>query len=226
MYMTRQARYGFGPGGQRGLAGAIFLVIILIGMVMGALAYMNRGYNTGVTEQSARINASVMMKQGSDLKDGFDRMQITTGTTASTITFDSDVTTGLFNPAPGAQYAIRPMPPANAVVPSATPPVFTYSQHVQLPGVGASSTPDIVATLGDVNKITCQAVNHALYNDPSSDEPPVSAGSLSDWTPAVAASGSTIDDSGSVAVNYNMRSEGCVATSDGHFVYYKALSEN
>ena len=210
---------------QSGFAGAVFLVIALVSIVIGAIAMMSRGYTSGVTEQSAKINASVMMKQTSDMKDGFDRMLITTGLTADAVTFDANTTTGLFNPTSGAQYAVKGIPPASSVKADPTLPngiEYTYNKTVKLPGVGDTSLEDYVVTLHGVNLLTCQAINHALFNDLLTATPASSGGSSTGWSTTPA----SIDDSANTAINYNLRSEGCVASSDGDYIYYKAMVEN
>lgn len=223
----KQRSLGRSFGKQRGFAGAIFLAIALISIVIAALAYMSRGYTTGVTEQSATINADVIIKQGVDLKDGYDLMQVRTGIAPDSITFDAVATpvanapaTGLFNASAGAQYTVRPLPPATATTVTTA---YTYNKNATLPGIG-SGLASYVAVLGNLNELTCKAINHNLYNDPligAQSTPATSNGAIADWT-----GNGPIADGGKTTIgNYNLRPEGCVKTADG-FIYYKVLSEN
>jgi hypothetical protein len=206
---------------QRGIVGLVLVAITLIGAVIAAFAMMGRNSATGVADQTSKTNVSIMMKQAADYRAGFDRMLVN-GAAASTITFNNTVGTGLFDPTPGAQYAILQNPPAG-IVASGTTPTFTYTQLVNLPGIGASATADYVATVGHVTLPNCQQLNKLLWGDASTLTPATSAGSLAAWTTTPAA----VDDSAQTATtNYNGRPEGCIKTSDGNYVYYKALAEN
>jgi hypothetical protein len=220
----KQRSLGRSISKQSGFAGAIFLAIALISIVIAALAYMSRGYTTGVTEQSATINGDVIIKQGVDLKDGYDLMQVRTGIAPIDITFDATSTpavvggiaTGLFNPTAGAQYTVRPLPPASATTSTA----YTYNRNIQLPGIGSGAA-SYVATLGNINELTCRAINHNLYNDAPNLAPAVSSGAMTDWTGTTAVNDSAM----TTTLNYNLRPEGCVRAGAG-FVYYKVLAEN
>lgn len=204
---------------QSGFVGPLFVAILLMAVVMGAMGKMSRNSTSGVTDQGAKTNAAVLLKQGSDFKAGFDRL-LTTGTvTAQQITFDANTTTGLFNPTQGAQYAVLHTPPAGAVV-SGTP-AFTYNNNVRLPNIGAASTADGVVTVGNISLAVCQQINTTLYNDGLTATPVASAGTAAAWTSLTA-----IDDSSNSATTYAGRPEGCVRTSDSQYVYYKALAEN
>lgn len=206
---------------QSGFVGPLFVAILLMAVVMGAMGKMSRNSTSGVTDQGAKTNASVLIKQGSDFKAGFDRL-LTTGTvTASQITFDTNTTTGLFNPTQGAQYAVLHTPPAGAVV-SGTP-AFTYNNNIKLPNIGSGSVADSVVTVGNISLAVCQQINNTLYNDGLTATPATSAGSNAGWTSLTA-----IDDSAvaSSTANYYGRPEGCIKTADNQYAYYKALAEN
>lgn len=206
---------------QSGFVGPLFVAILLIAVVMGAMGKMSRNSTSGVSDQGAKTNASVLLKQGSDFKAGFDRL-LTTGTvTASQITFDTNTTTGLFNPAPGAQYAVLHTPPAGAVM-SGTP-AFSYNNKIKLPNIGSSSVADGVVTATNISLAVCQQVNNTLYNDSLTATPASSAGTSEAWNTSTAIDDSTV----TVAVpNYYGRPEGCIKTTDDKYVYYKALAES
>jgi hypothetical protein len=203
---------------QHGFAGVVFLVVALIGIIMAAIAAMSRNNAVGAPEQSARTNASVILKHAADLRTGFDRMRID-GISAAAITFDSGAT-GLFGTATGTTYAIRPVPPPQ-VATNGTP-AFTYNGSVILPNVGTAAA-DAVFTVGNLTGDVCRQINRILYNDVATLTPASSSGELAAWTTSPA----PINDGGSTATNYDTRSEGCIAAATGgQFVYYKAAVEN
>lgn len=208
--------------GQRGFVGVVFLAIALIGIVIAAISAMSRSSSSGTADQTAKTNASIVLKQASDFKTGIDRM-IVNGSSAASITFDATASTGLFDPTPGAQFAVKHIPPGAVFT---TLPgggaTFYYSKLVKLPGIGSSTADDYVATVGPITIEVCRQINRTLYNDLATAAPAVSAGTLAAWTTTPAA----VDDSASAVINYKDRPEGCVAATGGEYVYYKALVEN
>jgi hypothetical protein len=208
------------PSAQQGFVGIVFLAIALIGIVIAAIAAMSRSSSSGAADQSVRTNVAVLLKQASDFKNGFDRM-IISGVPASSVTFDTTAGSGLFDPTPGAQYSVNHKAPGALFMPSATVSYY-YSTFIQVPDIGSPAAPDAVVTAGPITLLACQSINKILYNDLITGSPATSSGSLSAWTSLPSA----IDDSTSSAVNYSGRPEGCVATSDGSYVYYKVLMEN
>lgn len=204
---------------QGGFAGVVFLVIGLIAIIMAAIAAMSRNNAVGAPEQTARTNASVLLKQTSDLKTGFDRMLID-GRGGAAITFTNVGVNGLFSLDAGTQYAVLPVPPVTAVA-AGEVPAYTYNNLVVLPGVGTAAA-DAVFTVTNLTREVCQQVNRILYNDASAAAPAISAGAPEAWETLTA-----INDGANVAVNYVGRTEGCVQTSTaGNFVYYKTALEN
>lgn len=194
---------------QGGFVGIIFVAIALIAMVMAALAYMSRSSTSGVTDQGAKTNAAVILKQGSDFKSGYDRLLVSGTATPATITFNATGGTGLFDPAQG--YAVLQTAPVAAQV-VAQP--YTYSKLVSLTGVGTGG-PTNVLTLGNLTFAVCQQINKTLLNDTNVA---TTTGSLAQWTTAPAAI--TV---GTVPIP--AQSEGCVQSSDTKYVYYKTMVE-
>lgn len=196
---------------QQGFVGIIILIIVLAGVVMMAFSYMNQGTNTNSTEQTAKSNASVIIKQAVDYKIGFDRL-MSNGIDHTTVTFDTTAGTGLFDPALG--YArLQVAPPVSMT----TAKPYTYNSLVTLANVGTTA-PESTLTLGPLTQATCEQINKTLYNDKTL---PTTTASLVQWTSSPAA----IAD-GTGGGTFVGRAEGCVKTSDAAFVYYKALSEN
>lgn len=212
----------FQKKGQRGFVGVVFLAIALIGIVIAAIAAMSRSSSSGTADQAAKTNAAIVIKQASDFKSGVDRM-IVNGVSPSSITFDSTVGTGLFDPTAGAQYAVKHSPPAAIFTTPPTTPTYYYNAQVNLPGIGSAAA-DYVVAVGPLTLTACQQINRILYNDPLTATPATSGASVTAWTTTPAA----VDDSAlTTATNYNARPEGCVGTSTaGSYVYYKAVVEN
>lgn len=201
---------------QGGFIGVIFVAIALLAIVMVALGLMSRSSNGSTSEQSAKTNASILLKQTSDFKIGFDTLVLKIAPSA--VTFDTAANTGLFDPSANAKYAVKHIAPSSAQTASTS-----YSLHalVSLPGIGAAgNSPDVVAVLPNVTAAVCKQIHKALYNDDTGTFA-TSAGSLADWTGGVAA----INDSASVSAVYLNHFEGCVAASGSELIYYKALAE-
>lgn len=207
---------------QRGFVGVVFLAIALIGIVIAAIAAMSRSSSSGTADQAAKSNASIVIKQASDFKSGIDRM-IVNGVTPSTITFDATVNSGLFDPTPGAQYAVKHVPPAAVSATTGQVPQFYYSKLVNLPNIGLGTAADYVVTVPNISLVVCQQINKILYNDTPNGTTNIatSAGAAAAWGTTPAA----IDDSANTSVYYNFRPEGCIAAG-AQYVYYKAIVEN
>lgn len=206
-------RFKMAKAKQGGFVGVIFLAIALIAIVMGAIAYMSRSSTSGVNDQGAKTNASVILKQAADFKAGYDRLLVSGTVTPAQVTWDAVAVTGLFEPAAG--YAIQQTAPAAAQ--SITGP-YTYSKLVKLNGVGTTAD-DYVLTLGSITLAVCQQLNKIMFNDLPTTTPGPSSATLAQWTTAT----STIADGTGAHAG---RSEGCVSTSDANYVYYKAMNEN
>jgi hypothetical protein len=205
---------------QIGFAGPLFLVIALIILVAGAVASMGRGNSSLAASGAAQTQAGTILKQGNDMKTGFDRLVLEAGLSPANVTFTTDSQTGLFDPV--RHLVALPLPPAGAFGTS-TPQAYTYNRQVLLPQVGASTRYDFVVTLGGVTREVCAAINHVLYADEATSSPATSSAPLSAWA---GSSETAIDDSSSSDTKFAGRSEGCVQTADSSYVYYKALAED
>lgn len=210
---------------SRGFVGVIFLAVALIGIVISAISAMSRSSSSGTATEQARTNVAVLLKQTSDFKTGFDRM-VVSGVDQNSVTLDDAIGTGLFDPTPGAQYAVKHLPPTaitEGELPT-DPAKFYQSRNVIIPGIGSDTSSEFLATAFIKDLQTCQMINKMLYNDLTTAIPATSGAGRSAWTDL----GTPTDDSGISAVNYLGRPEGCVkiGAGDPGYVYYKALSEN
>lgn len=205
-----------------GFVGVVFLAIALIGVVIAALAAMSRGNPSGVGAEANSSTASIVIKQGSDLKNAFAQLLVDPGLRPQDITFDMNASTGLFSP--GFKVAAIPLPPPTALTTSGAGTLFAYNRRVFIPGLGSDLRYDFVAVLGNVRLDVCQAINRNLYSDALTAPPAVSGSTQADWTDT--ATQPTVDDTTKTATNYVGRPEGCVASSDGKYMYYKVLGED
>lgn len=204
---------------------ALLFGIALMTAILGGFALANRSPTSQTDVEQAKVNASVILKQGSDLRDGVGRYASDFGASAvlSTLDFSADAGIGLFDPQ--ARYA------SPQVMPSST---FNGAKTIETPTTGAlvaghwhlnkatpgnnlgTGAPDPLVALVDIREDVCGRVNNLLYG---STAIPVAANATTTW-----AGGTDAGISGVAAVEG--WPEGCIETSDGDFVYFKAVQEN
>jgi hypothetical protein len=200
---------------ETGFVGVVFLAIALIGVVVGAIAAMNRGSSSGTADSAMRASAAQIIKIAADYKLAFDRMTVDG---ASTSNFSS-TPGGWFDPA--AKYAIEQMPPANAALKEPMDGVYFVYHLGKLPAIGTASGKERFVTL-KVTLPACQAINSVLYNDGKNATPALSNSFSVDW---FGTNGDDVHDENNLAANYVGRPEGCIKTGDGLYHYYKVMSE-
>lgn len=204
---------------NKGFVGIVFLAVALIVIVIGAIATMSRNSTSRTSSEQIKTNVSVILKQTSDFKAGYDR-KIINGSSADSITFNSAVGTGLFDPTPGAQYSVQHTPPSAVANFMGSGVPYTYAKLIQLPGIGSAST-DFVVTVSVIPE-ACRMINNILYKDPLTLAPALSTGEMNGW----GGGPTTVNDSANVQANYLGRPEGCVQITGGNYMYYKVMSEN
>lgn len=206
---------------QAGFMNALIMFgIALIVAMMAAWAIANRSSNTNSNTEQVKMSASVILKEASDLRDGFARA-LSDGINPSVITFDQTANTGLFQPTKG--YASQQTTPIRAMDTAGTAAnfVWNYNNAVKIKGIGADASADFVVTLGDLSLEVCERINNMLYNIPMGTAPLAGVGTLANYTTLPAA----IDLSASLA-GRDGKTDLCVATSDSKYVYYKVMVEN
>lgn len=211
----RQSRYRK----QDGFIAVIFAAVFLLAVVSGATALMSRGTGNATSDRTSATLADVLVKQTDDYRLGLERFLSEGRYRPADMTFDEVPGTGLFNTVPGRQYVSKHRPPSDAL--ASGPGEYRYNKQVKLPGVANANLDDFVVVLGDVKLGVCRKVNQLLHKDTDASSIAVSSQTLLQWT-----SGGPIDDSGITAPTYAGRPEGCVMTSDGKYLYFKALVEN
>ncbi|ABD72081.1 hypothetical protein Rfer_4395 (plasmid) [Rhodoferax ferrireducens T118] len=206
---------------QAGFMNALIMFgIALIVAMMGAWAVANRSSNTNSSTEQNKMSASVILKEASDFRDGFARA-LSDGISPSTITFDMTAGTGLLQPSKG--YASPQTAPIRAMDAAGTAAnfVWNYTKLVKIKDIGADTSNDYMVTLGDLSLEVCQRLNNMLYNTDMATVPVTGVGTLADYTTTPAA----VDLTTSVA-GRDGKTDLCVKTSDGKYVYYKVMVEN
>tara|TARA_Y100000815_G_C13319353_1_gene491701 strand:- start:628 stop:1320 length:693 start_codon:yes stop_codon:yes gene_type:complete len=221
-FLRKQKQAGF-------IQAALLFGIALMTAVLGGFALANRSPTSQTDVEQAKVNASVILKQASDLRDGVARYSSDFGSSAvqSTLDFSNTANQGLFDPT--ARYASPQIMPTTAFAngedttiksPSALSAGHWYINKVT-PGKGlATSSEDPMVILPGLRADVCGRVNTLLYGTSSI---PVAGIALSVWT-----TGST--DAGISAISTAPDPagwpEGCIATSDTKYVYFKVIQEN
>jgi hypothetical protein len=219
--VKRPAQSGF-------IQAALLFGIALMTAVLGGFALANRSPTSQTDVEQAKVNASVILKQASDLRDGVARFSSDFGSSSvsSSMTFESTGPNGLFDPA--ARYA------SPQVMPSATfdvanvataddikTPAALVAGHWYLnkstPGNGLGSVAaDPMVVLPYVLAEVCRRVNTLLYG---SNAIPIATGAAADWI------GDADGEISGIAAAAGW-AEGCIQTSDSRYVYFKSIQEN
>lgn len=226
-YTRLSAQSGF-------IQAALLFGIALMTAVLGGFALANRSPTSQTDVEQAKVNASVILKQASDLRDGVARYSSDFGSSSVLNTMDFSLTTnqGLFDPA--ARYASPQIMPTSAFVagpatvinPPGSPGPLTaghwYLNRATLGnGLGGGGV-DPMVVLPGLREDVCGRVNNLLYGLPITGAIPVSLGATTAW-----ANDTTSADGGiSALAAVAGWPEGCVETSGGDFVYFKAVQEN
>ncbi|NJM31891.1 MAG: hypothetical protein HC848_02075 [Limnobacter sp.] len=207
---------------------ALLFGIALMTAILGGFALANRTPTGATDTEEAKVNASVILKQASDLRDGVQRYAVDFGSTAvtSTMTFNSTATTGLFDPA--ARYASPQVMPASvfaagadttikSTAPAAGHWYFVENHSGNSVGTG---TADPMVALPDIKQAVCQRINTMLYGSPTI---PTITYTLTDVTTDQAANLAT---SAGTAVPAGW-AEGCYQLeTSSDYIYFKIVQEN
>ena len=208
---------------------ALLFGIALMTAVLGGFALANRSPTSQTDVEQAKVNASVILKQASDLRDGVARYSSDFGSSAveTTMDFSNTGPAGLFDPS--ARYASPQIMPSAAFdtasdatsddikAPSALVAGHWYLNRLT-PGDGLGGPdPDPMVVLPNLREDVCKRVNTLLYGV---NTIPVSTAALADW---VAGANGGLGTSGGAAG----WPEGCVATAAPiRYVYFKTVQEN
>ncbi|MDH4395305.1 MAG: hypothetical protein QE278_06480 [Limnobacter sp.] len=210
---------------------ALLFGIALITAVLGGYALANRTPTSQTDQEQAKVNASVILKQAADLRDGVQRYSSDNGSSAVQTVMDfSTGTDGLFNVT--NRYASPQVMPSTVFDGGAPAPITT----IKTPAAGSaghwyfikthlgngigSGTADPMVALPDIRQDVCGRVNRLLYG---SDTIPTVTGAVTTVT------GDTVLDlatSAGTPVPAGW-AEGCYQLETGsEYVYFKVLQEN
>lgn len=221
VYPVQQAQAGF-------IQAALLFGIALMTAVLGGFALANRSPTSQTDVEQAKVNASVILKQGSDLRDGVARYASDFGSSSVTGPLDFSITTGVGLFDPDARYASPQIMPTTAFAngedtsikaPGSPTPNVAGHWYLNKATVGntlATAAADPMVVLPGLRDDVCGRVNTLLYG---SDTIPASVGALSAWT------GNTNGGISAVAGVAGWP-EGCIVTSDAKHVYFKVVQEN
>lgn len=204
---------------QKGFLNALIMFGIALAVaIMAAWAIANRSSSASSNQEQVKMSASMILKEASDIRDGFARA-FSDGISHSALTFDMAANTGLFQPSRG--YAVQQTTPIRAMDPTGTATnfIWTYNKLVKIKGIGIDATDDSVISIGDLTLDVCRNINDMLYNTGVSATPVNGVGSLADYAGAAA-----IDMSSSLP-GRDGKTDLCVTTSDGKYVYFKVVVE-
>lgn len=187
--------------GQRGfIQGAILFALALIGILVAAFATSNQGVSTQTDSEEARVNASLIIKAGSDVQDAVNRA-IADRIDLSVIEIASSAASpaiALFDPA--LRFGTLPTLTAAMSFDNDVTDLVWSQDAIAVPGVGDGAT-DLVVQLAGVSQVVCRRIEAAVQN--------------SAFNPTTALP-STIG---------NGRREGCIAAADtGTATYYRVVS--
>jgi hypothetical protein len=219
-----------------------FIQSLVIGgialMAAAAVAYttLSHSANSSSADQNAKVQAATIISQGVAVKNvvdvyltanwattdlmfnGAPGPSVGQGGQAVLITDNTDPSyrKQIFNPSVSGGIA-APIPPSVAMANNtATDYWFYRTPGLVLTGVGSGGT-DILMVLPDIKLAICQQINALVNNDSLTAVP---------YVTNVAAAGFETGASAitTVAAGGVPRSEGCLKSTDGVYVYYRALS--
>jgi hypothetical protein len=221
MHAKKSAQSGF-------IQAALLFGIALMTAVLGGFALANRSPTSQTDVEQAKVNASVILKQASDLRDGVARYSSDFGSSSvsSTMTFAATGPAGLFDPAaryaspqvmPSAAFDVANVATADDIkAPSALAAGHWYLNKVTAGNGLGSSADDPMVVLPYLLPEVCRRVNTLLYGV---NTIPVGTGAAADWI--ADADGGISGVAGAAGWP-----EGCVQTSDSRYVYFKTIQEN
>jgi hypothetical protein len=94
-----------------------------------------------------------------------------------------------------------------------------YRQNSMLEGEGDDTQADYFLQLHELTLPVCQQINQALYNDPTVPHTQAPSATIVAWYTR----SDVMDFTADTAHATLNRPEGCMATDDNHYVYYKLI---
>ena len=182
------------------IQGAILFALALIGILVAAFATSNQGVSTQTDSEEARVNASLLIKAGSDVQDAINRAvadridlgQIVVATTATAPEI------ALFDPA--LRFGSLPVLSAEVAFDGDAASLVWSERTAAITDVGNTET-DLIVELAGVSQVVCRRIEAAVQNLP--------------FNPTTALPTAIPDE----------RREGCIAAAaTGTATYYRVVS--
>jgi hypothetical protein len=204
---------------QRGfIAGPILVAIALVVAVAALIVFANRGTSTNISPQRGKMYASVFIKQAADMGTGYS-LAIADSVTATSITFDTSINTGLFQPSKG-YVAGQSLPKGACPSQLVGECAWNMTKGVVLNGVG-TALGDVIVSATGLDVSTCEAVNGTLYNEVATGSGTNIPATTVVYSAIIAATLESPVDALVPASGFG-RGEGCISTG-GKYAYYKAI---
>jgi hypothetical protein len=225
------------PGGVQGKPGVgpVILLLVALGLMIGIGIWLSRGNNFsvgGMTQNTARMEASSVQQTGSAIASAFGMAMFRDSFLPNQITFDTSARTsaavGIYNPADG--FMAQPTQQLSALTAAQLSNNEIIWQRMQATITGVGTGSGYVAVLPGLRTQVCQAVNAAKWGTPPSDPVPVatnvSTGNVTSGLGTSTGVGAvTLDLTLTSPASFtNGRDEGCLTTSDGVNFYFKVIS--
>lgn len=147
------------------IQGAILFALALIGILVAAFATSNQGVSTQTDSEEARINASLLIKAGSDVQDAINRAvadRINLIEVVITPTADAD-DIELFSPE--LRFGSLPVLPATAATDGVVTTLVWSMTPDPVPNVGEDDN-ELIAELAGVSQVVCRRIEAAVQGIP------------------------------------------------------------
>lgn len=203
---------------EKGVALSLLLVAVVLLAALAVVIAASSRTHMQSGQQKARLLAGMILDQANLMSNGFYVVQAN-GFGIDQVTFDALNPQGLFNPQNRA--AVKQVPPAEALAGGIVPiyDLWMYRQNSMLEGAGDDAVADYFLQLHELTLPVCQQINQALYNDPAVPHTQAASATIVDWYTLAHVMDFTADPA-HATLN---RPEGCLATFDYHYVYYKMI---
>lgn len=155
---ARSKRGGYrGARGQRGFfLASLIAVVVLAGIIL--IAFSNRSSSPQTSSNEDRVVALNIIRVGGDLADAINLFA--QDYSLATMTLDTEVATGLYDPAKAIAQKVSI--PGQAMV-SGVAADFAFVRNVAVAGAGSAANDDIV-TLTDIREALCRRINNQVNN--------------------------------------------------------------
>jgi len=187
---------GFAPRRRQGgfIQGAILFALVIIAVVVAAFSLANRDSTNNADNEQARVNASFVLKVGSDMQtginraiaDGFPSAGIPTKLILLADQGAAEDQLSLFDPT--LRYVSRPQFPPTALDDAATQPFeagaagdlkVSFDATQAIIGVGEDDLADVLLLVPNLRQDVCRRINVSANSALPTATPPASATEVS-----------------------------------------------